>query len=1117
MRMRRVARAAASLVVLVVLVAGVPAALASLVGWPLPAGIPDMERIGQGLRSGVSDAFVVKFLAVVGWVAWAQVASAVMVEIAAVVRRRPTVRLPVMPGVQLFAAHLVAGIAAISTVTAGAGAGAGATPADFARPPQLAAPLRPASAVADRSSFISLAESAQRIAVIGRSTTQAPGADREVGESGAVVVDAAAAPVTVGRPTATVRRHDSYWAIAERTLGDGLRWREIHELNAGRVLADGSRIDPTDDTLHAGWVLWLPDSASGESASTATGSVSRELDATPRTEPPATASGSDASLPEASLPEASLPEAEVVVERGDNLWSISEDHLEQGWDRQVSAADVDPYWRAVIDTNRDRLVDPGDPGLILPGQRLALPATPHTAVGQHAAPAVTDPNEGRATTTSPTDAGEPSEPSEPTRPAEVNVEPTVPGVASTVPTTAAAITTTTAAATTTATTTAAATSIGTGAPVATDSTSPEHPDSTTASRGTEPEAASAATDRSDTTDPGTDGEGEGTPGSVWLFGGLASVAMAVGLKRLMRRRQREALQESPRRISAPTPPESADLHRTVVATADEQGADRLGDALAHLAVGLAAAGSPRRPRLVRWSPDEIEVLLDRPSSDPPPGWTSTAEGAVWSPSDQLAGSDAGAFRAAPLLVTIGPQEDAQLLLDLESEAIWQLRGDPAVAAGVARSIVCELGAAALAETLRVVVVGELAGCEVEQLEHVRVASCWGDVADDARAWALQSHEAMVANGWPTTFVGRAFDPDHDALVPMVVVCDEVPPAELVGFVGEAWPSAVTVVVVGVEAAVAGASMVTCHADRLVIESAGIECPAPKLDPTLLSEVCALVASSSRTEPAAGEEPVDRLDAEAVATGAVGAVVLAGERPPAVAMGDAGELGPVDVESAPPECEVLVRFLGVIGVEGGPKQLKPKATSVVAYLALHRSVTSDRLEEACWWDANGGSHRKRLRDVMTECRDAIGAHLLPANRNGFYVAEDGIGTDLDLFDWHLAQGDTNDLDVEFTHLQAALGLVTGQPFSYPNLGRGSFAWVDLEHHATTWELHITKAAQRFADVAATLDRGDDALPTLQRLCAALPADETLAELVCRGRSGCVGWPPDPARPAAARCG
>lgn len=63
------------------------------------------------------------------------------------------------------------------------------------------------------------------------------------------------------------------------------------------------------------------------------------------------------------------------VRTGDHLWSIARDHLAAVTD------DVDPsdvkvaaHWRDVIDANRDRLVDPDNPDLLLPGQEVVLPA-----------------------------------------------------------------------------------------------------------------------------------------------------------------------------------------------------------------------------------------------------------------------------------------------------------------------------------------------------------------------------------------------------------------------------------------------------------------------------------------------------------------------------------------------------------------------------------------------------------------------------------------------------------------------------------------------------------------------------------------------------------------------
>src|SRR3546814_5286955 len=159
-----------------------------------------------------------------------------------------------------------------------------------------------------------------------------------------------AAPVpAVEHPTVTVQRHDSYWAIAERTLGDGLRWREILDLNVGRTLPDGSTLAAGDDTLHAGWTLVLPVDADAEIDGVAG--------------PSTTVEAADPSI--------------VVVEEGDNLWTISEDRLAVDLRRTPADPETAPYWREVIDANADRFVHPGNPNIVHPGQALPLPSTGH--------------------------------------------------------------------------------------------------------------------------------------------------------------------------------------------------------------------------------------------------------------------------------------------------------------------------------------------------------------------------------------------------------------------------------------------------------------------------------------------------------------------------------------------------------------------------------------------------------------------------------------------------------------------------------------------------------------------------------------------------------------------
>lgn len=83
-----------------------------------------------------------------------------------------------------------------------------------------------------------------------------------------VEVDPAAAPeaalpadqVTTAGPGeagwVVVKPGDSLWLLAERHLGDALRWTDIFELNAGQLEGGGTLRDP--NLIHPGWRLRLP-------------------------------------------------------------------------------------------------------------------------------------------------------------------------------------------------------------------------------------------------------------------------------------------------------------------------------------------------------------------------------------------------------------------------------------------------------------------------------------------------------------------------------------------------------------------------------------------------------------------------------------------------------------------------------------------------------------------------------------------------------------------------------------------------------------------------------------------------------------------------------------------
>src|SRR3546814_228465 len=114
-----------------------------------------------------------------------------------------------------------------------------------------------------------------------------------------VVSHASPAPTVHPTPSARVglvHQRDCLWRLAEVHLGDGLRWRELWDLNRGREFPDG-RVFQDPDLIHPGWALLFPADAVG-------------LDAPPSAEVPAT---STPPTPEPSPRAESAPFNEAVT------------------------------------------------------------------------------------------------------------------------------------------------------------------------------------------------------------------------------------------------------------------------------------------------------------------------------------------------------------------------------------------------------------------------------------------------------------------------------------------------------------------------------------------------------------------------------------------------------------------------------------------------------------------------------------------------------------------------------------------------------------------------------------------------------------------------------------
>ncbi len=325
-----VVRGLVALAATVALVVGPPTLLAVAVGWPLPTELPGLDEIGSALERGIDDVVVVKSLAVIAWFAWAQVVAAVVVEALALLNRRPARQLPILPGVQLGAARLLATAALlVSTLT---------TPRTTAHVLPTRLPDLHHVAVVQ----------AQDASTADPSPPQPAPQTREGAEPG----------------TYTVRRGDTYWEIAERLLGDGLRWQEVRDLNVERTMPDGTTISATSEVIRPGWALLVP------------------ADAIPQ---PATGDGGT---------------AEATVERGGHLWEVATEALARAWGRAPTEVETQPYWQQLVEINRASLADPGDPDLVFAGQVLTLSPVPPPAAESPSPPSAYEPP--------PTTTGEPA-------------------------------------------------------------------------------------------------------------------------------------------------------------------------------------------------------------------------------------------------------------------------------------------------------------------------------------------------------------------------------------------------------------------------------------------------------------------------------------------------------------------------------------------------------------------------------------------------------------------------------------------------------------------------------------------------------------------------------------
>jgi LysM repeat protein len=341
-RVARLVRAVLAALTLLVVVVGVPVALVKLVGWPLPHAVPDWHLAYRSIQQqDIPGGTIVKAVAVIVWIAWIQIAWAVLWEIAVNLprysrseRQRPA------PGVSGSISHPSALVIGVVASPQGAMARSGGATAPLRQ-------LTPASAVVVDS------------AVNARVPTSDVGARRDPGSL--LAVPGQRGPSATVSPVWKVVKGDSLWSVAERALGDGTRYQEIMSLNP--YLRTARDVRP-------GHLLELPTGADVPIDR----AFDRAAEGASDVAAPDVSSGADAHVVEITLG----PTTHVVA-AGENLWQIGEERVRESHG-EATPSDVAEYVDEMIDGNQDRLVHPGDPSLIIPGQVLDLPSVGDVAV-----------------------------------------------------------------------------------------------------------------------------------------------------------------------------------------------------------------------------------------------------------------------------------------------------------------------------------------------------------------------------------------------------------------------------------------------------------------------------------------------------------------------------------------------------------------------------------------------------------------------------------------------------------------------------------------------------------------------------------------------------------------
>lgn len=747
-----------------------------------------------------------------------------------------------------------------------------------------------------------------------------------------------AQPLAEGRMV-TVQDEDSWRGFAEQVLGDASLGPMLRTANVGRDAGGGQSVSESTAFVEPGWQLLIP----------------ADLDSAPVV--------TNESASAAAVEDVADPDTWDVA-KGDHFWGIAETTLADAWGRQPTDAEIVPFWRELIEANTDRLLPPGDPDLIYPGQQFTVPPPPADPDSRGHDRAATD-HLGSD------ESGQLPVPSIdlPSHPEADN--PDAEGSSADSPWRAAIE--------------------GEGFPAAT----PPEVSSTgdgwrTAIEGRDPDVAEGSPEPAEL-DDNEARTALGAPTGL-ATGVAATTLLAAGVAAAIRWRRRTALQQRGPGMRLPTPLPEVDEQ-----VAKLEAAAATDRPLEDLTALLCSIPSDAHPVLVRAS-DHGEVTLffedQQALPEPPEPWTVADDGADGPVGWRAALGDTGVDRSfgLPLLVTLGRSGTSTLFANVAAMGVLGVEGSPAEERRRLRAMSLEVATSRISVPVEVAIAGDERLVSLDRVRHVDEPTDEVDLALDELA------EGVIA----------------DDRTPRLLVChhDVPPPAiphDLIGMVGAA--------ATGQDA---GAQWVLLVEDadtgRLQLPDGGtVQLALPDIDPELIDDELTRLDQTPYLNAVDSEADVA---AEKVDPTTNGHPTVRPARPTEPAWCEVRLLGPVEVirdgkpvEGLPPRAlEMLVHLVTHPG--GVPKERLDN----VMWAGRSAGGGTQRVTSAL----------TKLRGILGDGPD--GRPLVPRRTGDEPIdLSPHVGCDLDRALAHLELAGDLPGDLQAREVATALELVRGEPF------------------------------------------------------------------------------------------